>query len=284
MSTITQPRSAPGRLKPEYVQVDGAEIGLLRMGSPDRPPVLLVHGFSGDMLTWQFNVAPLARDRHVVAIDLPGHGLSSAAPGIGPWRDMAHWLARAIGTLGLDRPHLIGHSLGGRLALGVVELDLIEARSLTLISCAAISPEHDYGFLKRLSEVSSLDEATACSRHLFGGAAIDVTRFARGLLAKIAVPEARAAMAEFLRQNFDACCTMDVMPTDWRRISCPLQLIWGHDDQVVPLPGPAWLPTDAPIHLLDAVGHLPHLAAADWVNALLGDFVRRADEPVRSAG
>jgi pyruvate dehydrogenase E2 component (dihydrolipoamide acetyltransferase) len=277
------PRTSIGRLKPEHVMVDGAAIGLMRLGDPAMPPVLLVHGFSGDMLTWQFNLAPLARDHHVVAIDLPGHGLSSAAPGIGPWRSMAGWLARLVEVLALDRPHLVGHSLGGRLTLGLVELDLIEARSLTLISCAGISPAHDYAFLKRLSEVATLDEAQACSRHLFGGAALDVTRFARALLTKVAVPETRRALAEFLDQNFGEDETMAVVPTDWRRVSCPLQVIWGRDDSVVPLPAPEWLPPYAPLHLLDAVGHLPHLAAADRVNGLLGGFVRGAASSRRKA-
>lgn len=277
MTALAAPKAPTGRVKPERILVGGAEIGLLRMGSADRPPVLLVHGFSGDMLSWQFNLVPLARDHHVIAIDLPGHGLSSAAPGIGPWRAMVDWLALLVGALGLERPHLIGHSLGGRLTLGLVEQGLVEARSLTLISCAGISPDHDYEFLLRLSRVATLDEALACSRRLFGGATLDLDRFARALLTKLSVTETRLALAAFLASNFADGHLLPVTPTEWGRIRCPVQIIWGRDDGVVPVPQAASLPTGDAVHLIDAVGHLPHIAAADRVNRLLGDFIRRAD-------
>jgi pimeloyl-ACP methyl ester carboxylesterase len=277
MTAAVAAKAPRGRLKPERILVDGAEIGLLRMGAPDRSPVLLVHGFSGDMLTWQFNLAPLARDHHVIAIDLPGHGLSSAAPGIGPWRAMVDWLARLVDALGLERPHLIGHSLGGRLTLGLVEQGLVEARSLSLISCAGISPDHDYDFLERLSRVATIEDATACARHLLGGAKLDPDWFARTMHAKLIEQDTRLAMAEFLKRNFAEGRLLPTVPTDWSHVPCPLQLIWGRDDRIVPLPGPEWLPADRPIHLLDAVGHLPHLAAPDRVNALLGHFLRAAD-------
>ena len=276
MTAVAAVKPPTGRLKPERIDVGGAEIGLLRMGSTDRPPVLLVHGFSGDMLTWQFNLAPLARDYHVIAIDLPGHGLSSAAPGIGHWRAMVDWLALLVDTLGLERPHLIGHSLGGRLTLGLVEQGLIEARSLTLISCAGISPDHDYAFLERLAAIATIEDARLCARHLFGSAKLDLDRFARTLHTKLIEPDTRRAMAEFLERNFAEGKLLPVVPTDWRRVPCPLQIIWGRDDRLVPLPGAEWLPADRPIHLLDAVGHLPHLAAPDRVNKLLGDFIREA--------
>jgi len=278
MTALAAPKAPAGRVKPERILVGGAEIGLLRMGPADRPPVLLVHGFSGDLLTWQYNLVPLARNHHVIAIDLPGHGLSSAAPGIGPWRAMVEWLARLVDALELDRPHLIGHSLGGRLTLGLAEQGLVEARSLSLISCAGISPEHDYEFLLRLSRVATLDEAMACSRHLFGGAKLGLDRFARALLTKLTVTETRLAAVSFLESNFTDGHLLPITPIDWGRIPCPVQIIWGLDDQVVPPPSTHWLPTESPVHLIDAVGHLPHLAAPDRVNQLLQDFIRGTDE------
>jgi len=277
MTPLTTPKTSGGRLRPEWIAVGGAQIGLLRMGPAERPPILLVHGFSGDMLTWQFNLAPLARDYHIIAIDLPGHGRSSAAAGIGHWRVMVEWLARLVEALGLERPHLIGHSLGGRLTLGLVERDLIEARSLSLISCAGISPDHNYEFLRRLSRISTLEEALACSRHLFGGATLDLDRFARTLLTKLAVAETRIAMAAFLATNFTDGQLLPVEPTEWSQIPCPVQVIWGRDDGVVRVPPARWLPSENAVHLIDAVGHLPHIAAPERVNRLLGDFIRRTD-------
>ncbi len=253
--------------------IAGIETGLLRLGDPAQPPVLLLHGFCGDMLTWQFNLGLLARDHHVVALDLPGHGRSGSASGCTSWWDLIDWLEAAIATLGLERPHLIGHSLGGRLLLSLVEQQRLVPRSLTLIACAGISPHYDHAFLERMTQVSTREDAEACARTLFGGAAINTTLFARGLFARLSQPQLRGQMAAFLERNVPDVRNLTAPPIDWTRIPCPIQFIWGKDDPVIALPPAGWLPADAPSYLLSAVGHMPHVAAGDAVNRLIADFV-----------
>jgi pyruvate dehydrogenase E2 component (dihydrolipoamide acetyltransferase) len=265
-------------MMPKLVQIGSGEVGVLRLGSTERPPVLLVHGFSGDLLTWQYNLLPLAKDYHVVAIDLPGHGRSGPATGSQHWRDMVDWLAEAVAALGLVHPHLIGHSLGGRLVLGLVENRLVAARSLSLLACAGVGPGHDYPFLKRLAAIETLDDALACSRHLFADAAVDLDRMARAMYAKLTLPAAKAALDRILADNFEDGRLRAAVSIDWARIGCPVQLIWARDDQVNEVPDAGSLPADLEFHLLERGGHLPHIAAADQVNRLLGTFVRRVDQ------
>lgn len=265
-----------GPLKPRMVPVGGADVAVLRLGRPAAPPLVLVHGFSGDMMTWQYNIAALARDFHVTALDLPGHGASSGARGIGHWRVMIDWLAETLEVLGIARAHLVGHSLGGRLVLGVAEAGF-QAASVTLIACAGISPSYDYDFLCALSRIGSLDEARACARRLFGEAPIDIDRFARSLLAKLSDRQAQDHLDLFLAHNFADGKLLPATPIDWDRVTAPIQFIWGEDDSIVAMPPADWLPKNAPRHLLPAVGHLPHMAAADRVNRLVADFALAAE-------
>jgi pyruvate dehydrogenase E2 component (dihydrolipoamide acetyltransferase) len=248
----------------------------LRIGTPELPPVLMVHGFCGDMLTWQFNIGAVARGHHVIAVDLPDHGRSGSAGGFEGWWAIVDWLEAVIMVLGLERPHLIGHSLGARLLLGLVESGRVEARSLTLIACAGISPSYNHEFLRRLTRVSTLEDALSCARHLFGGSTINLDGFARSLHATLAQPEARAKLARFLDRNVPDARVLTASPIDWSRIACPLQMIWGRDDPVIELPPSDWLPATAENHVLDAVGHMPHVAAADAVNRRLREFLAAA--------
>lgn len=101
----------------ERVTVDGAAIALRRWGRPGDPGLVLVHGGAAHAGWWD-HVAPLLADRHhVVALDISGHGDSDHRPAY----DATTWadeVAAAARTAGGGRPvSLIGHSMGGRIAL-----------------------------------------------------------------------------------------------------------------------------------------------------------------------
>ena len=82
-------------------------------------PALLVHGFGGSGELWAEVARLLAGSRTVVAVDLPGHGRTPAPPEESRWRleEVAADLAALVDSLELGRTHLVGYSMGGRLAL-----------------------------------------------------------------------------------------------------------------------------------------------------------------------
>jgi len=189
---------------------------------------------------------------------------------------MALWLGEALEALDLRRPHMVGHSLGGRLSLCLGE-NGHDLRSVTMIACAGITPGYDYDFLLRLSRINSFEEALACSRRLFGEAEIDLDRFARALAEKLSEPEAQASLAHYLAENFAEGKLLPSAPVDWRKLTVPLQFIWGKDDSVIAQALPGSLPANAECHVLERVGHLPHMAAPERVNRLVADFTEATD-------
>jgi pimeloyl-ACP methyl ester carboxylesterase len=101
------------------VTIDGLTIHYYRMGQRGRPPVVLLHGFSDSGMAWVRLASDLVDDYDLILPDAVGHGRSSA-PGTEGFRDRAiPDVLALIERLELDRPVLIGHSMGARTAAGV---------------------------------------------------------------------------------------------------------------------------------------------------------------------
>lgn len=118
-----------------FARVEGVRLHWAELGeSTANPPLVLLHGLSDCYRTWRQIAPEFARDRRVLAPDLPGHGLS-ARPDASyelPW--YAHVMARWLETAGVDRADVVGHSFGG----GVAQMMLLECaqriRRLVLVS------------------------------------------------------------------------------------------------------------------------------------------------------
>jgi pimeloyl-ACP methyl ester carboxylesterase len=81
------------------------------------PVLLLVHGMAGSLGTWRSVVDSLARNATVLAVDLPGHGASGPGGGDYSLGSLAAGLRDVLTTLGHERATLVGHSLGGGIAM-----------------------------------------------------------------------------------------------------------------------------------------------------------------------
>src|SRR5262249_12465576 len=110
----------------------------LVQGSGDGEPLVLLHGFGGDLNNWLFNAPALSGERAVYALDLPGHGGSVKEP-----RDLAGALRSFLDGQGLERVHLAGHSLGGLVAAQFAAAEPDRVRSLALIAPAGLGEEID---------------------------------------------------------------------------------------------------------------------------------------------
>jgi pimeloyl-ACP methyl ester carboxylesterase len=121
LTTRAAARRAEASVPPDgrFVEVEGARLHYIDRGAG--PTILLVHGLSGQLRNFTYALTSLLEsDFRVIAVDRPGCGYSVPTtvvqPGLAAQADI---LARFITALGLDRPLLVGHSLGGALALRV---------------------------------------------------------------------------------------------------------------------------------------------------------------------
>ncbi len=113
------------------VKLNGISTNYRRIGKGS--DVVLIHGLGANHALWHFDVLlPLARDHRVTVYDLRGHGYSSMPPSGYTTADMAKDLLHLLDNLDISRAHLVGHSLGGVVALQLALRHPGRASSLTL--------------------------------------------------------------------------------------------------------------------------------------------------------
>jgi pyruvate dehydrogenase E2 component (dihydrolipoyllysine-residue acetyltransferase) len=152
-SFVPEEAEAEAETPTRTTEVGGRRLRYLER-APDDPagdPVVLVHGFGGDLNNWLFNTEKLAERRRVYALDLPGHGESSKDVGAGDLAEFAAALGGFLDAVGADRAHLVGHSMGGATALAYALEQPDRVASLTLIAPAGlgedINPDYIDGFV-----------------------------------------------------------------------------------------------------------------------------------------
>jgi pimeloyl-ACP methyl ester carboxylesterase len=114
------PAGVPGVRVHHAVLADGITVRFAESGSRGAPCVLLVHGWGASIYMWRDWFAPLAGSGYrVVALDLPGHGLSDKPSDAGRYRleSLTSMVREVIAIAGLRRPHVVAQSMGGTIAL-----------------------------------------------------------------------------------------------------------------------------------------------------------------------
>lgn len=128
-----------GQVETRTATVHGREVSYVDGGAG--PLLLLVHGMAGTAEIWQSVIEPLALRNSVIAPDFPGHGHS--APGGGDYSlgSLASGLRDLMLTLGHERATLVGHSLGGGVALQFTYQFPEMVERLVLISSGGLGPD-----------------------------------------------------------------------------------------------------------------------------------------------
>lgn len=130
----------------EHHDIDvGDDLRLHVATSGSGPAVLLLHGFTGSIRTWESLRPQLELSRSVVALDLPGHGRSSSPGDVGRYRlgRLADDIVRILDHLAIDSADVLGYSMGGRAALHFAAAHCTRTRRLVLesVSPGVSAPE-----------------------------------------------------------------------------------------------------------------------------------------------
>lgn len=118
-----QPDQLQAPLPVQHTDVGGVDVAWIDSGPPPGGatdvPVVLVHGLSSYMGFWEHQVPELSRSRRVLALDLPGYGASGRpdAPYTPPW--YAEVVVSWMDAIGVEEAVLVGHSMGGQIAMTV---------------------------------------------------------------------------------------------------------------------------------------------------------------------
>jgi pimeloyl-ACP methyl ester carboxylesterase len=237
------------------------------------PPALLIHGFGGDHLSWLANQNEIATEATTQAVDLPGHGESSLDVGDGDVETLAAMLVEALDERPLGRIHLIGHSLGGVVAMKIAQFRPDLVASLILITPAGLGGAIDADFLARFSTLVDPDDALALLQRLVSRPRLINRHMVARVLDQLGRPGAREALARIAdalpRARLDEAAAAIVAA------DIPRLVVWGAADAINPLHELALASFGGERLIVPDAGHMPHVEAARVVNARCVAFLQR---------
>lgn len=237
------------------------------------PDLVLIHGFGSDRLSWAGNVASLLPVARVHALDLPGHGDSGMDVGDGTPGHLAARVAETLKAEGITKAHLLGHSLGGAVAMELTESDPASVRSLSLIAPAGIGAGIDHDFLARYPELTK-DQETAdlLSRIVIKSMLINKLTVQR-VLEQLAKPGVRAALRRIASGLQDGQHKLNQTAAQISRMDIPRLVIWGEHDAINPLDRARLSAFGGAAIIVPDAGHLPHIEGARQVNTAIPGFL-----------
>jgi pimeloyl-ACP methyl ester carboxylesterase len=250
-------------------------------------PLLLLHGIGSTRDDFAGLFPQLAEEFDVLAVDLPGHGKSS----LGVWPPTVAALTDAVeadlSARGLDRVHVLGNSLGARVAIELA----VRGRACSVV---ALSPNGLALPAERVHQgilMATARTLTRTLRPLLGALASSPAGRATLLAGLRARPwEASEREALAVRGGFaDSAgfwsmlwwAVLQDVPTGLDRIDCPVTLAQGAADVVGAGQTPRYLPLipGSRFQLLPGAGHAPQSDAADTILALVRQTAARAQLP-----
>ena len=257
------------------VEAGGRQVNVLTMGEGEATPVVLLHGFGGDLNSWFFTQLALAEGRAVHALEMPGHGSTPPSLETGDLEELAGIALAAMDALGLDTAHLAGHSMGAAIALKLAEIAPERVRSLALIGPAGLSAEIGDNYIDAYLEADRRKPIKEALAKLFHDPSsvtkdmVEETQKAKRVDgATDALRQIAAAMFPSGRQ------TADLKPV-LAEVNVPVLLIWGESDRITLPLASEDLGREAVI--VKAAGHVPQIEQPDEVNALLAAHLSAAE-------
>jgi pimeloyl-ACP methyl ester carboxylesterase len=267
-------------------QIDGLAVHYVRLGHG--PAVVLLHGLGGFAESWRRTIDALARRADVLAPDLPGFGLSAKPRSRYDLDFFVRALHGFLDAAGVGQISLVGHSLGGAIAVAYTLTHPARVDRLALVS--AVVPGFDYrpSWLYRLAALRGVGElASLCGARPLYRAAIarcfhsptkdDVDALVDWNYTARTAWEAKAAYLATLR---DVRGDFEARAPAYRRVAgtlaLPVLLVHGRQDPIVPAVHCVDVAKGfrrASVRWLDECGHFPQLEHADTVNRWLEEFL-----------
>lgn len=256
--------------EPEKTEVGGRSIQYLAMGEGD-PPLVLVHGFGGDINIFAFNQEALSSDRAVYALDLPGHGGSSKDVGAGDLDFFAGVLGGFLDAAGIERAHLVGHSMGGAVAGSFALAHPGRVASLVLIASAGLGEEINARYIEGFIAANRRKEMRNVLQLLFADPELVTRDLVNDVLAYKRLDGVEEALRTVAGRLFPGGRQARVL--DLSGLEVPILGIWGSEDRIIPAAHAGNLPPGARSEVIEGKGHMVHMEAAGEVNRIIAGFV-----------
>ena len=268
-----------GEVEEKDVDVGGIVTHYLVAGPVNAPHVVFVHGLGGSLATWSLNLPAFAERFRICALDLVGAG-SSAKPAIDySVPALVSFLARFLDALGPDwqRVSIIGHSLGGAVALAFAGNYPERVERLVLVDSAGLGPEIDRTVVGLMHSEPTHENLRAELTHFFANPGRVQQALVEQLYQQRMQPGAQAALVSTANAAFgDGQQRIDLRDI-LERLNSPALIIWGDADAVIPVAHAQEArgrdKSHSRLEVFAGSGHCPHIELADAFNSLVQSFL-----------
>ncbi|MCV7172346.1 alpha/beta fold hydrolase [Mycobacterium manitobense] len=262
--------------------------------------LLLIHGMAGSSQTWREVMPRLSRHYRVIAPDMLGHGQSGKPRTDYSLGAFAVWLRDFLDELGVESVTIVGHSLGGGIAMQFLYQHPEYCNRLVLISSGGLG--QDVGWILRLLSAPGAElvmPVIAPSPVLAAGNKVRSWLSSAGLRSPRGAEIWNAYSSFADRQTRDAFLKTLRSVVDYRgqavsalsrlqlRTELPSLAIWGERDEIIPVQHAHDAQAVRPgnrLEVLPDVGHFAHVEAPSQVIDLIEDFIATTTPALRTAG
>ena len=251
----------------DSVKVETGGLAVFNLQEGDQTPLVLIHGFAGDSSVWK-PLAKVFKNRRVIAIDLPGHGESPKLK-ISSFHDLAKEMRDQLNRLELDHFHLVGHSLGGAIALSYADTGPGTLQSLTLLAPAGLGPEVNAPVLEGICRATRKESLMPWLKLLVADETLITDQFAQLSMAKRLDPDLRALQSSMADHLFPDGVQAFDLRSALHRLDIPARIIWGKQDAIIPWNHALQANGKTALHLLANTGHMPQIEQTAMISDII---------------
>lgn len=278
---VERAAAAAAETREDYVSLpDGRRIFYVLAGPLGATPLVFLHGLGGSQSTWQTVLGDLAATYRVCALDLPGHGQSDKpAPGAADYSlgSLAGAVVGALEALALRDAVLVGHSLGGAVAITVALGHPDRVSRLVLVDSAGLGDEINPEMLDRIEAAPSRAESRLLLELFFRDKRYvlesGIEDNYQGRLAPGADDAVRAVASA---AGFSRAGQRTGLPARLGELRRPVLIVWGAEDRVIPAghaTAAARTIDGARVEVFPQTGHVPQIEAASAFVRAVTEFV-----------
>jgi pimeloyl-ACP methyl ester carboxylesterase len=250
--------------------------------------VILLHGVGCSVEFWERNIAALAREHRVFAVDIVGFGRTDKPEVVYTFELMADFVIDFMKTMGIDKASLVGNSMGGAISLTVAAQAPKRVEKIVLVDPVGLgrgqSPVMRLMALPVIGNVLTKPSRKGVLRQM-QLCLYDPSQarddFIDRLTAIGALPGNQRSFLSLLRVTSNILGVKKGIVADFsarlKKIKAPILMIWGRQDQILPLAdGEAAVQkmANGRLHVMDRAGHLPQIDKPEEFNATVLDFLR----------
>lgn len=237
----------------------GIKINYKDFGNKEGTPIVYLHGWGQNIQMMEPIAKPLEKTHRLIILDLPGFGISDEPETAWELNDFVEMLKELMKKLNIDKPSLIGHSFGGKISL--LYASKYEVNKLMLLASPykvkIKKPSMKVKILKKLATLPGLGNiAEKMKKHL----------------GSTDYKNASPTMREILVKHVNTDLTEDA-----KKITCPTFIIWGTNDEAVPVEDAYELEKiikDSGLSIYEGCTHYAYLERLGQTNAIIKTFIK----------